>query len=229
MNATAEAEVEQPAARAPEPAHSDARDFLARTPVHIGLVSLLLLIPCFWQKHIEAVDLPSHLYNAWLAILIGEGKAPGLKIVFQSSNVLFDLMLNGLMRAVGPWGAEHIAVPMSVLVFAWGAFAAVCAVTRRRPWFMLAFIAMLAYGWVFHMGFMNFHLSAGLALWAFALLWEPRTWTALGALPLIVLAWFAHPLPVGWLLGAMAYTCVARRIPPRARPILSFASLAALV
>jgi len=51
-------------------------------------------------------------------------------------------MLSGLMRVVGPWGAEHIAVPLSVLVFAWGAFAAVCAVTRRRPWYMLAFIAM---------------------------------------------------------------------------------------
>jgi hypothetical protein len=229
MSATAEAEVEEPAAPAQEPAHSAARDFLSRTPVRIALVSLLLLIPCFWQKHIEAVDLPSHLYNAWLAILIGEGKAPGLKIVFQSSNVLFDVILSSLMRAVGPWGAEHIAVPMSVLGFAWGAFAAVCAVTRRRPWYMLAFIAMLAHGWVFHMGFMNFYLSAGLAFWAFALLWKPRSWAALGALPLIALAWFAHPLPVAWLLGVMAYTCVAQRIPPRARPILTFASLAALV
>ena len=229
MSATVEAEAEQPAARAQEPAHRPARDFLARTPVRIGLVSFLVLIPCFWQKHIQAVDLPSHLYNAWLAILIGEGRAPGLKIVFQSSNVLFDVMLSGLMRVVGPWGAEHIAVPLSVLVFVWGAFAAVCAVTRRRPWYMLAFIAMLAYGWVFHMGFMNFYLAAGLTFWAFALLWKPRWRTALAALPLIGLAWFAHPLPVAWLLGAMAYTCLARRIPPRARPILTFASLAALV
>jgi len=228
MSAAVEAEAEQPAACAQEPAHRPARDFLARTPVRVGLVSPLLLIPCFWQKHIEAVDLPSHLYNAWLAILIGEGKAPGLKIVFQSSNVLFDVMLSGLMRVVGPWGAEHIAVPLSVWVFVWGAFAAVCAVSRRRPWYMLAFIAMLAYGWVFHMGFMNFYLAAGLSFWAFALLWKPTSWTALCALPLIALAWFAHPLPLAWLLGVMAYTCVARRIPPRTRPILTFASLAAL-
>src|SRR5678816_4814830 len=103
MSATAEAEVEEPAARAQEPAYSAAFDFLSRTPVRIALVSLCLLIPCFWQKHIEVVDLPSHLYNAWLSILIGESRAPGLKIVFQSSNVLFDAMLSGLMRAVGPW------------------------------------------------------------------------------------------------------------------------------
>lgn len=229
MSATVEAETEQPPVRAQEPALRPARDFLARTPVRIGLVSLLLLIPCFWQKHIEAVDLPSHLYNAWLAILIGEGKAPGLKIVFQSSNVLFDVMVSGLMRAVGPWGAEHIAVPLSVLVFAWGAFAAVCAVTRRRPWYMLALIGMLAYGWVFHMGFMNFYLAAGLAFWAFALLWKPGWSTALCALPLIVLAWFAQALPVAWLAGVLAYAYLARRIQPRARPILTFASLAALV
>jgi hypothetical protein len=228
MSATVEAEAEQPAG-AQEPAHGGVSDFLARTPVRVGLVSLLVLVPCFWQKHIEAVDLPSHLYNAWLAILIGEGKAPGLRIVFQSSNVLFDVMLSGLMRAVGPWGAEHIAVPLSVLVFVWGAFAAVCAVTRRRPWHMLAFIAMLSYGWVFHLGFMNFYLAAGIAFWAFALLWKPRWRTALCALPLIALAWFAHALPVAWLMGVMAYTFLARRIRPRARPILTFASLAALV
>jgi len=79
MSATVEAEAEQPAACAQEAAHRRAHDFLARTPVRMGLVSLLLLIPCFWQRHIEAVDLPSHLYNAWLAILIGEGKAPASK------------------------------------------------------------------------------------------------------------------------------------------------------
>ena len=39
---------------------------------------------------------------------------------------------------------------------------------------MLTFIAMLAYGWVFHMGFMNFYLATGLSFWAFALLWKQR-------------------------------------------------------
>src|SRR5258708_640809 len=225
MNAAAEAE--RQAARTEDPVPG-ALNFLARAPVRVGLISLVVLIPCFWQKHIEAVDLPSHLYNAWLAILIGEAKAPGLKIVFQSSNVLFDLMLHGLMCAGGPCGAELIAVPLAVLVFVWGAFAAVCAATRRRSWHMLAIIAMLAYGWVFHMGFMNFYLGTGLAFWVYALLCRPRSWTALCALPLIALAWLAHPLPVAWLLGALAYTWVARTLPPRVRPILTFAAIAGL-
>ena len=111
-----------------------------------------------------------------------------------------------------------------------GRIRAVCAVTRRRPWYILAFIAMLAYGWVFHMGFMNFYLSAGFAFWALRASVEAKiVGGALGALPLIALAWFAHALPVAWLLGVMAYTCVAQRVRPRARPILTFASLAALV
>src|SRR5262249_19867402 len=64
--------------------------------------------------------------------------------------------------------------------------------------------------------------------WAFAFLWKPG-WRAALALPLMVLAWFAHALPVAWLVGAMAYICLARRIRPRNRPLLTFASLAALV
>jgi len=202
--------------------------FLARTPVRAGLVSLLLLVPCFWQRHIQAVDLSSHLYNAWLSILIGEGKAPGLAIVPQRTNVLFDLMLAGLTRIVGPWGAEHIAVPLAVLVFFWGAFTMVSTVSNQRPWYQLAIIAMLAYGWTFDMGFMNFYLSLGLSFWAFALLWKRQWKFKLCAAPLVALAYVAHALPVAWLAGAMAYTGLARRIRPRARAILLFASVALL-
>ena len=214
----------------PEPAAPrGGQDFLARTPVRASIVSLLLLVPCFWQTHIQAVDLSSHLYNAWLSILIGEGKAPGLVIASQRTNVLFDLMLTALMRTVGPWGAEHIAVPLTVLVFFWGAFAMISAVSNRRPWYLLSIVAMLAYGWTYHMGFMNFYLSLGLSFWAFALLWKRQWKFKLCALPVVMLAYVAHGLPVAWLAGAMAYAGLARRIRPRARTILMFAGVALLV
>lgn len=217
------------AASVPEPAAPRGdKDFLARTPVRAAIVSVLLLVPCFWQTHIQAIDLSSHLYNAWLSILIGQGKAPGLAIVAQRTNVLFDLMLAALMRAAGPWGAEHIAVPLTVLVFFWGAFAMICTVSNRRPWYLLTLIAMLAYGWTYHMGFMNFYLSLGLSFWAFALLWKLEWKFKLCALPLVALAYVAHALPVAWLGGAMVYTGLARRIRPRARPILMFAAVALL-
>jgi hypothetical protein len=203
-------------------------DLIQRTPIRVALISALVLAPCFWQARIQAVDLTSHLYNAWLSILIGEGKAPGLAIVPQRTNVLFDLVLTGLMRTVGPWAAEHIAVSLAVLVFFWGAFAMICAISRRRQWYILAFIAMLAYGWTYHMGFMNFYLSLGLCCFAFSLLWKGHWKTAICALPLVALALVAHAIPVAWLGGAMAYTWVARRISPHARPILLFAAVALL-
>jgi hypothetical protein len=205
------------------------QEILARTPVRVCLISVLVLTPCFWQSRIQAGDLSSHLYNAWLSILIGEGKAPGLQIVPQRTNVLFDILLTGLMRTVGPWGAEHIAVSLAVLVFFWGAFAVVCTISSRRPWYILALIGMLAHGWVFHMGFMNFYLALGLSFWAFALLWTGRSRPVICSLPLIALAGLAHALPVAWLGGAVGYTWIARRVRPRARLILTFSSLAALL
>jgi len=47
-----------------------------RKKTDLGLVSLVsaaILIPCFWQRHIQAGDLASHVYNAWLAQLVGDG------------------------------------------------------------------------------------------------------------------------------------------------------------
>src|SRR5713101_5036197 len=199
-----------PASAAPRVGRAN---FIQRTPIRAVLISVLVLAPCFWQPHIQAVDLSSHLYNAWLSILIGEGKAPGLAIVSQHTNVLFDLVLAGLMRALGPWGAEHIAVPLAVLVFFWGAFVMICCISHRRPWYILSLIAMLSYGWTYHMGFMNFYLSLGLCFWAFGLLWQQHWKAALYALPLVALAFAAHALPIAWLAGSMAYTWLARKIP----------------
>ena len=43
-----------------------------------AFVSAVLLIPVFWHRRIEAGDLPSHLYNTWLAQLIRQGKGAGI-------------------------------------------------------------------------------------------------------------------------------------------------------
>lgn len=230
MTGTLTAEpADNPACAAPAVASPVASQILARTPVRVAVISVLVLTPCFWQARIQAGDLSSHLYNAWLSILIGEGKAPGLQIVSQRTNVLFDLILAGLMRAVGPWGAEHIAVPIAVLVFFWGAFAMVCKISSGRPWYILTFLAMLAHGWVFHIGFMNYYLACGLSFWAFALLWKPTLRSAIAAVPLVLLAAVAQPIPLVWMFGCLAYAWAARRIRPRSRLILMVAAVAALI
>jgi hypothetical protein len=124
--------------------------------------SVVVLVPCFWHRHIAAGDLGSHLYNAWLAELIRAGKAPGLWIEHQSNNVLFDLILSAFSRVLSFAATEKLAVSLVVLIFFWGAFALVCAATRRTPWFLLPALAMVAYGWTFHAGFFNYYLGIGL-------------------------------------------------------------------
>src|SRR5690349_24810131 len=77
-----------------------------------SLVSAVILIPCFWQRHIQAGDLASHVYNAWLAKLAGEGSAPGVYTVWQAKNVLFDLLLLKVSRIFGFAAGEKIAVSL---------------------------------------------------------------------------------------------------------------------
>jgi hypothetical protein len=193
------------------------------------MISLGLLLPCFWQPRIQAGDLSSHIYNAWLAQLIENGQAGGLMIVRQSTNILFDLFLSGLFRLAGPEWAQRAAVSLTVLIFVWGAFAFISAAAERRAWHLIPAIAMLAYGWVFHMGFFNFYLSLGLCFWALALCWNLKPRRAALAAALLLLAYTAHALPVLWTAGLMIYAWMARRLSPQARSRLMAAGLLLMV
>jgi hypothetical protein len=192
------------------------------------LISLLLLTPCYWQPRLQAGDLSSHIYNAWLAQLIESGRADGLTIVRQTTNVLFDLMLSGLFRVFGVEWSQRIAVSIAVLTFAWGAFAFVSVVAGRRAWHLLPCIAMLAYGWVFHMGFFNFYLSMGLCFWAMRLAWQVSGRRLALAAPLLLLAYVAHALPVVWTGGLLTYIVIARRLTPVRRAYLTAAFVLAI-
>jgi hypothetical protein len=172
---------------------------------------VLLLIPCNWQPRIQAGDLSSHLYNAWLAQLIEKGQAPGLTIAHQTTNVLFDLVLRALLP-LGANVAERIAVSLCVLTFAWGAFAFVSVAGGRQAWHLFPAIAMLAYGWVYHIGFFNFYWSLGFCCGALALCWDWSPRRALLAIPLLVLAYTAHTLPLAWAAGVLGYRWIAGRV-----------------
>src|SRR5208282_3072077 len=104
------------------------------------LLSALLLIPVFWHHHIEAGDLGSHVYNAWLAQLVQKGTAPGVYAVWQWNNVLFDLLLllrsPLLLEHLRPHGRRH--APLSLAPHA----------IHRHAHLRLRL----------HMGFMNYYL-----------------------------------------------------------------------
>jgi len=178
-------------------------------------ISLGLLVPCFWHPRIEAGDLASHVYNAWLAQLIERGQAPGLYLGTQWNNVLFDFLLLKLGNLCGLPAAQKILVPLIVLVFFWGSFALIAAVSRRPPWFLLPCLAMLAYGWTFNVGFFNFYLSLGFGFFAIALIWRGRGRELLLIAPLAALALLAHPQGFVWLVGCLCYVLLWRALPGR--------------
>ncbi len=192
--------------------------FLREYWLRFTFISSALLIPCFWHRRIEAGDLGSHAYNAWLAQLIEKGQAPGLYIAGQWNNVLFDLLLLKFGNWFGLAAAQKIVVPLCTLIFFWGVFALQVAVTGRAPWLLLPCLAMLAYGWTFNIGFFNYYLSLGLGFLALAILWRKpfasvaSTDVAL-AVAMAILVLVAHPQGFVWLLGCVGYIFLWRILP----------------
>ena len=198
--------------------------FIRRHFLKLFAVSLVLLAPCFWHRRIEAGDLGTHLYNAWLVQLIHHGQAPGLWIVRKWDNVLFDFLLSRLSSLFGFSVAERLAVSAAVLVFFWGAFALIFAAAGRVPWFLMPCVAMAAYGWTFHAGFFNYYIALGLSFLALAIFWKGKGWERIAALVLAPLILLAHPLGVAWLFGAAVYIWIAESISRRFHVLLLLAS-----
>jgi hypothetical protein len=193
------------------------------------VISAILVIPCVWHAHIEAGDLGSHVYNAWLAVLVQQGRAPGVYIVWQWNNVLFDLLLFYFAKAFGFTAAEKIAVSLCVLVFFWGLFALMRAVSGKPPWFLSPFIAMLSYGYIFHMGFVNYYLSLGLACLGLSYAWRRRRNGLIVAAVLAPFMLLAHPLGFLWFLGTIIYRFLWLRLPGGWKLLLPAAALLTLV
>ncbi|HSC45054.1 MAG TPA: hypothetical protein VLC94_04460 [Candidatus Acidoferrum sp.] len=191
----------------------------------VAALSALLLIPCFWHRHIQAGDLGSHVYNAWLAQLVERNQVTGLVVAEQWNNVLFDWLVLHLANHAGFVAAERMAVSAGVLIFFWGSFAFLSRVNGRAAWRATPFLFVLGYGYAFHMGFMNYYFSIGLALLALAASWRggAKNWLLAGAIAALALV--AHP--IGFVLFACvaAYVLLWRVLPrwPRAGLVVAAA------
>lgn len=181
------------------------------------LTSLLVVLPCFWNARVQAGDLASHTYNIWLADLVRAGHLPGLYLADIRTNILFDLIEERAIHALGYEYGEKLAIAFAVLIFFWGAFSWIRAVTKASAWPIAPLLAMFTYGWVFHMGFANFFLSMGLMLFALALFITNRKLAWLPALPAIA----AHMIPVGWAGALMLYVLTWERIENRMRLLIT--------
>lgn len=186
------------------------RSRLAIAVLLLGLSSAAIL-PCFWQKHVINGDLGSHLYNAWLATGIEHGQYPGLYFERVHTNVLFDILLTQFISSFRPPLAERLALSTTILIFFWGTFAAVRALSGKRAWAVIPLILILTHGWAVQIGFMNFYLATGLALFALALLWNPSPIRIVISCLLLALAAVAQPLPSIWVALAIVYKTLYTR------------------
>jgi hypothetical protein len=186
---------------------------LHASKLRILVLSLVLLVPCVWHPRIEAGDLASHVYNAWLAQLIEKGQAPGLYLERQWNNILFDYCLLHATNYFGFSLAQRVVVFACVLIFFWGVFRLVAAITKRPPWSLTPCIAMLAYGYTFNMGFLNYYLSIGLACFSLAFFWRGRRMDGVAGLVLLPFVLFAHPIGFVWLVGTLAYIQCRKKLP----------------
>jgi hypothetical protein len=186
--------------------------FLRKNILAIVVVSMLVVVPCFWHCRIQAGDLGSHVYNAWLAQLIEHHQISGLAIASQWSNILFDLLLLHAGNLVGFAAAEKIVVSFAVLVFFWGSFSFLAEVSGNPPRKLAPFLFVLAYGYVFHMGFMNYYLSIGFAFFALALAWRGGAGNWLGATALSMISLLAHPIGFVLFVAVGGYVSFWRRL-----------------
>ena len=177
------------------------------------VLSALILVPCLWHKRIEAGDLPSHVYNTWLAQLIPKGQAPGLYIAKQWNNVLFDVLLLRASNLMGIAVGQRAAVSLCVLVFFWGVFLLIRTFSALPPWMLIPCITMLAYGYSFNMGFMNYYLSVGLACIGLALMLGRGRIKWAAVFVVAALTYFAHPIGFLWLAGTFPYVKLREKLP----------------
>src|SRR5260370_27472413 len=90
--------------------------FLREYWLRFTLISFALWVPCFWHRRIEAGDLRSPAYNAWLAPLIEKAQAPRLYLAPPWYHVPFDLLRLNVSTAFGlPAPHNNLVVPSACL------------------------------------------------------------------------------------------------------------------
>jgi hypothetical protein len=90
---------------------------------------------------------------------------------------------------------------------------------------------MLAYGYSFSMGFMNYYMSLGLACIGLAIVWRGRRGDWMVGAVVALLALLAHPIGFLWMAGTLAYINVRALLPgwwKLAMPLAAIGTFAAV-
>lgn len=139
--------------------------------IGLGLMLATLLVPIALTEVPPLTDYPNHLARCYL--LAFGNSDPVLRQMFSIRwqiipNIAVDLLLPRLMHVLPPLLAGRIMLVFCLLIPTTGAIALSRAYFRRRSlWQMGAGFA--AFNVLFLMGFMNFELAIGIAMWGAAL------------------------------------------------------------
>src|ERR1700730_5552278 len=137
-----------------------------------GLALMLgaLLVPLALTEVPPLTDYPNHLARCYL--LAFGNSDPVLRQMFSAHwqiipNIAVDLILPRLMHVFAPLLAGRIMLAFCLLVPTTGAIALSRAYFRRRSLWQIA-TGFAAFNVLFLMGFMNFELGIGIAMWGAA-------------------------------------------------------------
>jgi hypothetical protein len=138
--------------------------------VCLGLMLGALLVPLGAVEVPPLTDYPNHLARCYL--LAFGSSDPALRQMFSAHwqiipNIGVDLILPKLMHVFPPLLAGRIMLIFCLLVPTTGAIALSRAYFRRRSLWQIA-AGFAAFNLLFLMGFMNFELGIGIALWGAA-------------------------------------------------------------
>ncbi len=136
----------------------------------VALLLGALTIPVFAAQVPPLTDYPNHLARCY--VLAFGNTDPILSRMFSAHwqiipNIAIDLLLPALMHVFSPFTAGRIVLAVCLLLPTSGTIALSCALFRRRSFWQLT-AGFAAFNVLFLMGFMNFTLSIGVALWAAA-------------------------------------------------------------
>ena len=138
--------------------------------VGLGLMLGCLLIPLILTEVPPLTDYPNHLARCYL--LAFGSSDPALRPMFSAHwqiipNIGVDLILPKLMHVLPPLVAGRVMLAFCLLIPTTGAIALSRAYFRRRSLWQIA-TGFAAFNLLFLMGFMNFELAIGIAMWGAA-------------------------------------------------------------
>ena|GEM_PF-1132704 len=193
-------------------------------------LALLQIAPVWSAPYFPTADGPAHLYNAFVMreIVLRHDNAVTRAYAIDAKpypNVLDHVVLAALLGAFPPPVAEKLFVSAIILLFLGGIWLFAGAVDPRASLF--AFLGLpLAHHLLLQSGFYNFSLGAALYFIIVAVWWRRRErddgqTIAIVAL-LLVLCYFAHPMPALLAIGTIGLLWLAVLRGRHARHLLAF-------